>query len=53
MLRFGLDDGCPRTVYEVGDIFNVTGERVRQIEAKAMRRLRIPVRARQLEPYLR
>ncbi|MEO0080632.1 MAG: sigma-70 family RNA polymerase sigma factor [candidate division WOR-3 bacterium] len=49
-LRFGLGDGCPRTLEEVGQIFNITRERVRQIEAKALRKLRHPVRLRQFEP---
>jgi DNA-directed RNA polymerase specialized sigma24 family protein len=40
LLRLGLDDGCPRTLNEVSDVFNVTRSRVRQIEAKAMRKLR-------------
>lgn len=50
--RFGIDDGLPRTLEEVGREFNVTRERVRQIEAKAMRKLRHPSRRRQLEDYL-
>ena len=41
-LRFGLGDGCPRTLEEVGQIFNITRERVRQIEAKALKKLRHP-----------
>lgn len=49
-LRFGLGDGCPRTLEEVGQIFNITRERVRQIEAKALKKLRHPVRLRQFEP---
>jgi len=49
-LRFGLIDGCPRTLEEVGQIFNITRERVRQIEAKALKKLRHPVRLRQFEP---
>ncbi len=48
-LRFGLGDGCPRTLEEVGQIFNITRERVRQIEAKALRKLRHPVRLRKFE----
>jgi RNA polymerase primary sigma factor len=48
-LRFGLGDGCPRTLEEVGQIFNITRERVRQIEAKALKKLRHPVRLRKFE----
>ncbi|MBZ0270046.1 RNA polymerase sigma factor RpoD [bacterium] len=51
-LRFGLGDGCPRTLEEVGAIFNVTRERVRQIESKALRKLRHPSRARKLQGYV-
>ena len=51
-LRFGVNDGYPRTLEEVGSIFNVTRERVRQIEAKAVRKLQHPVRSRQLEGFL-
>jgi RNA polymerase primary sigma factor len=51
-LRFGLGDGCPRTLEEVGSIFNVTRERVRQIEAKALRKLKHPSRARKLTGYI-
>ncbi len=51
-LRFGIGDGCPRTLEEVGTIFNVTRERVRQIEAKALRKLRHPLRARKLAGYI-
>ena len=51
-LRFGLGDGCPRTLEEVGSIFNVTRERVRQIEAKALRKLKHPSRARKLWGYI-
>jgi len=51
-LRFGIGDGCPRTLEEVGSIFNVTRERVRQIEAKALRKLRHPTRSRRLKGYL-
>ena len=47
VLRFGLADGHPRTLEEVGKEFNVTRERIRQIEAKALRKLRNPVRARE------
>ena len=43
-LRFGLDDGYPRTLEEVGHIFEVTRERIRQIEAKALKKLRHPSR---------
>lgn len=51
-LRFGIDDGCPRTLEEVGGIFNVTRERVRQIEAKALTKLRHPSRAGVLRKYM-
>ena len=51
-LRFGIDDGSPRTLEEVGKIFNVTRERVRQIEAKALRKMRHPTRARRLQGFL-
>ena len=51
-LRFGLGDGYPRTLEEVGSVFNVTRERVRQIEAKALRKMRHPTRARDLKPFL-
>ncbi len=51
-LRFGLDDGRARTLEEVGKEFNVTRERIRQIEAKAIRRLRQPSRSRKLKDYL-
>jgi RNA polymerase primary sigma factor len=50
-LRFGLGDGCPRTLEEVGAIFNVTRERVRQIEVKALRKLRHPSRCKRLEGF--
>jgi RNA polymerase primary sigma factor len=49
--RFGLSDGCVRTLEEVGRFFNVTRERVRQIEAKALRKLRHPTRIRMLREY--
>ncbi len=51
-LRFGIDSGYPRTLEEVGRIFRVTRERVRQIEAKAIRKLRHPSRSRSLRDYL-
>jgi RNA polymerase primary sigma factor len=51
-LRFGLDDGRSRTLEEVGKEFNVTRERIRQIEAKALRKLRHPSRSRRLKDYL-
>ena len=51
-LRFGLEDGRSRTLEEVGKEFNVTRERIRQIEAKALRKLRHPIRSRKLKDYL-
>ena len=51
-LRFGLDDGRPRTLEEVGKEFNVTRERIRQIEAKALRKLRHPSRSKKLKDFL-
>ena len=51
-LRFGLDDGRQRTLEEVGKEFNVTRERIRQIEAKALRKLRHPSRSKKLKDYL-
>ena len=51
-LRYGIGDGYTYTLEEVGRIFRVTRERVRQIEAKAVRKLRHPVRARQLASFL-
>ena len=51
-LRFGLDDGRARTLEEVGKEFKVTRERIRQIEAKALRKLRHPSRSRKLKDYL-
>ena len=50
-LRYGLDDGHPRTLEEVGKEFNVTRERIRQIEAKALRKLRHPNRIKHLKDY--
>jgi RNA polymerase primary sigma factor len=52
-LRFGLDDGHPRTLEEVGRVFAVTRERIRQIEAKALRKLKHPTRAKRLKEYLK
>ena len=52
-LRFGIDDGHPRTLEEVGREFNVTRERIRQIEAKALRKLKHPTRAKKLREYLK
>lgn len=52
ILRFGLVDGHPRTLEEVGEIFGVTRERIRQIEAKALRKMRNPVRSSRLRPFL-
>ena len=51
-LRFGIEDGYPRTLEEVGNIFNVTRERIRQIEAKALRKLRHPRRSRKLRDFV-
>ena len=51
-LRYGLRDGTPKTLEEVGFAFNVTRERVRQIEAKALRKLRHPSRSRKLKDYI-
>jgi RNA polymerase primary sigma factor len=50
--RFGLLDGSPRTLEEVGQNFRVTRERIRQIEAKALRKMRHPTRMRQLHGFL-
>ena len=52
VLRFGLEDGHPRTLKEVGKEFNVTRERIRQIEAKALRKLRNPVRSKRIRDFL-
>ncbi len=51
-LRFGLEDGRPRTLEEVGGVFDVTRERIRQIEAKALRKLRHPSRSKKLKDFL-
>ena len=51
-LRFGLTDGTPRTLEEVGKEFNVTRERIRQIEAKALRKLKHPSRSQKLKDFL-
>ena len=51
-LRYGLDDGRPRTLEEVGKEFNITRERIRQIEAKALRKLRHPSRSKRLKDFL-
>jgi len=52
ILRFGINDSCPRTLEEVGNVFKVTRERVRQIEAKALKKLRHPTRSRRLRSFL-
>ena len=52
VLRFGLEDGHPRTLEEVGKEFNVTRERIRQIEAKALRKLRNPVRSKRIRDFV-
>jgi RNA polymerase primary sigma factor len=52
VLRFGIQDGAPRTLEEVGNVFKVTRERVRQIEAKALKKLRHPTRSRRLRAFL-
>ena len=51
-LRYGIDDGKQRTLEEVGREFNVTRERIRQIEAKALRKLRHPSRSKKLKDFL-
>ena len=51
-MRFGLDDGTPHTLEEVGRHFKVTRERIRQIEAKALRKLKHPSRSRKLRSFL-
>jgi RNA polymerase primary sigma factor len=51
-LRFGLGDGAPRTLEEVGKQFRVTRERIRQIEAKALRKMRHPTRLRHLHGFI-
>ena len=52
LMRFGLEDGKPKTLEEVGKEFKVTRERIRQIEAKAIRKLKHPTRARKLRDFL-
>lgn len=52
VMRFGINDGCQRTLEEVGNVFRVTRERVRQIEAKALKKLRHPTRSRRLQTFL-
>ena len=51
-LRFGLEDGRSRTLEEVGQMFNVTRERIRQIEAKALRKLRHPNRSNKVKDFI-
>jgi RNA polymerase primary sigma factor len=51
-LRYGLSDGRPRTLDEIGQVYGVTRERIRQIEAKTMTKLRHPARSRSLRDYL-
>jgi RNA polymerase primary sigma factor len=51
-LRFGIGDGCDHTLEEVGQQFDVTRERIRQIEAKALRKLRHPTRSKKLKSFM-
>ena len=51
-LRYGIEVGCDHTLEEVGQCFSVTRERIRQIEAQAIKKLRHPSRSRELEPFL-
>ena len=52
LLRFGLEDGKPRTLEEVGKVFGITRERIRQIEAKSLRKLRNPSKTKRLKDFL-